>query len=122
MANVLVRTTVRTNEMNEITITSGHLTLKNGALTLKTREAVAAPNTAQAETPEKPKAKTGAERQKELYERRKAEGWRKIWVDPATLELAKLLGGIENIPADREAWIARVKEQKKRRPWWRFWS
>ena len=108
--------------MNEITITSGHLTLKNGALTLKTRDPVATDDPALAEPPEKPKAKTGAERQKELYERRKVDGWRKVWVDPATLELAELLGGIEKIPTERLAWIVRVSELEKRRPWWRrFW-
>jgi hypothetical protein len=109
--------------MNKITITTGQLTLKNGALTLKTRETIATRDPALAKPPEKSKAKTGAERQKELYERRKADGWRKVWVNPDTLELADMLGGIEKIPPDRLEWIARVSELEKRDPWWRrfFW-
>lgn len=104
--------------MNKHTVKTRDFSFKNGALTFQAQEPLSA--SIEEEKP-KAKAKTDAERQKDLYERRKAEGWRKIWVDPKTLELAKMLGGIENIPADREAWIARVKEQEKRRPWWRFW-
>lgn len=44
--------------------------------------------------------KTAKERAKDHYERRKAAGWRKTWVDPETLALAEELGGIEKIAAD----------------------
>lgn len=42
-------------------------------------------------------AKTAKERAKEHYDRKKAAGWRKTWVDPETLKLAEELGGIDKI-------------------------
>lgn len=45
--------------------------------------------------------KTAKERAKEHYDRKKAAGWRKTWVDPETLRLAEELGGIENIVSER---------------------
>ena len=40
---------------------------------------------------------TAAERQKALYERRRAAGWKKSWIDPKTAEVAADLGGIERL-------------------------
>ena len=113
--------------MTDIRIKDGKLTLKNGELIIRSKQLPPAggpsptspQNPAQASASQ---AKTSAERQKELYERRKAEGWKKIWVDPATMELAERLGGIQMIPQEREEWIAKVEEltrQQPPRPWWR---
>ncbi|SNR88148.1 hypothetical protein [Puniceibacterium sediminis] len=57
------------------------------------------------------RAKTQAERQKEHYHRRKAEGWRKTWVDPQTLTLADELGGIERIQAHRDKLVQLIRAQ-----------
>lgn len=55
--------------------------------------------------------KTAAERQKDHYDRRKDEGWRKGWIDPVTLARVKDLGGIEHVAAQHDR-LAEVVEQQ----------
>ena len=132
--------------MHEYKITAGQMRIKDGALTLKTPIDLAADEEEQRAAVEKidkersDKAKSNAARQKAFREKRKADGWRQDWISPATMELAKKLGGVEKIPDDRAYWITRAKtaEQEreqlkaeldrlrakakpKRTPWWRFW-
>lgn len=93
--------------------------------------------------------KTDAQRQKSLYKRRTAQGWRKGWLDPGTIDLAKRLGGVEKIPdayaaqrAENDRLKASMDSAEKRtkdadaalkaaeaelhrlrsRPWWRVWG
>ncbi len=115
--------------MTKFKITEGSFRLKNGALTLSFPDDIL-PNTDKTSpsepVQEKPEPKTAAERQKELYERRKADGWKKIYVDPATIELAQELGGIENIVEDRQHWIRTASElnakiESSKKPWWKVW-
>lgn len=111
--------------MTDFKIKNGRLTLKNGILTVRSLDldppkAETDGNTSTPIADDHPKPKTTAQRQRELYERRKADGWRKVWVDPKTLKLAEMLGGIDRISADREAWIAKATTSGPR-PWWRFW-
>lgn len=56
-------------------------------------------------------SKTAAERQKSLYERRKAAGWKKGWIDPATAQLAEDLGGIEHIVEHRDQLADLISQQ-----------
>ena len=60
--------------------------------------------------PPKKTPKSPAERAKSSYERRKAAGWRKIFVDPGTIALAKRLGGIEKLPKLVEDQARRIEE------------
>jgi hypothetical protein len=68
--------------------------------------------------------KTAKERAKEHYDRKKAAGWRKTWIDPETLRLAEELGGIDQLPADYQrllsAKVDAVKEldELKARGFW----
>ena len=55
--------------------------------------------------------KTAKERAKEHYDRKKAAGWRKTWVDPNTLALADELGGIEAVSGDRANLAKKIEEQ-----------
>lgn len=125
----------------ELKIRDAKLTLKNGTLTVsspdfKPKEAdMSAGAASEGEQPKENKtvAKTAAERQKELYERRKEAGWRKSWLNPATLALVEELGSIEAIPKEREALLAKIadlerekanqkpEERFQRRLWWQFW-
>lgn len=109
--------------MSDIKITDGKLTLKNGELTIRSQQvgtsnpaATTAPNTPPAPPPLTPQQQS-AQRQKQFYARRKAQGWKKDWIDPETQKLADELGGIEKIPE----LVAQL-----RKPWgwllWRFRS
>jgi hypothetical protein len=55
--------------------------------------------------------KSAKERAKEHYDRKKAAGWRKTWVNPETLKLADHLGGIEGVAADRAELTRKIEEQ-----------
>lgn len=124
----------------ELTICDAKLTLKNGTLTVsspdfKRKETDMSSGVAsESEQPRENKTapKTAAERQKELYERRKEAGWRKSWLNPATLALIEELGSIEAIPKEREALLAKIadleRERARQKPkeraprrWWHFW-
>lgn len=119
--------------MEELTIVNGQLTLRNGLLTVRSRDIARSKPTAPEEKTspdamqEKPVPKTAAERQKELYERRKADGWRKIWTDPKTIALADELGGVEHISENRAALLTRIAELEamialpRKRKWWFQW-
>ena len=50
----------------------------------------------------KKQPKSAKERAKSHYQRKTEEGWRKTWVDPDTLLLAEMFGGIENISKERD--------------------
>lgn len=54
--------------------------------------------------------KSDAERAKASYERKKAAGWSKLFVDPGTRALAKQLGGFEKIPKHVEQQYRRIEE------------
>ena len=74
---------------------------------------------------------TAAERQKALYERRRAAGWKKSWIDPKTAEVAADLGGIERLGwryermAEKiellETRIAAAEQKSRLRRWLRRW-
>ncbi len=51
----------------------------------------------QKETP-----KSDAGRSKDSYYKKRDAGWRMRWVDPDTLRLADMFGGIENISTQRD--------------------
>lgn len=51
---------------------------------------------------QKKQPKSAKERAKSHYQRKTEAGWRKTWVDPDTLALSEAVGGIENIPQERE--------------------
>jgi len=55
--------------------------------------------------------KSARTRAKLSYERRRAEGWKKGWIDPATQELAEQLGGIEHIREHRDELVELVRAQ-----------
>lgn len=46
--------------------------------------------------------KSAKERAKSHYQRKTEAGWKKTWVDPDTLLLADMFGGIENISKQRD--------------------
>lgn len=119
--------------MKEYTFTHGKMTMAGGKITLRTPIDIAAPEEeqqaaiAEEKKKQEDKAKSSAERQKEHRQKMKDAGWRKVYVDPVTIELGKELGGIENIAKDRAHWmqIAHRASAKTDAPakkfWWKFW-
>lgn len=45
----------------------------------------------------KKKAKSDKERARSLYQRRTAAGWKKTWVNPETLSIARQFGGVQKL-------------------------
>lgn len=108
-----LRQMLENRTLKTITIKDAAMRLKDGHLTLRASDLL--PKEKSVDRPEEhSEPMTAAQRQKKLYEDRKAKGWRKTWMPPELLELADQLGGIDKIAADREMWMRRAIEAEAR--------
>lgn len=65
-------------------------------------------------TPKKRKAKTDAERQKSLYTKKTAEGWKKVWMPPELLQHIACLGSVDAVLTEQSKTKADLKALKEK--------
>jgi hypothetical protein len=91
------------SQKTEIRFTDGVMKLKNGILTLDVKD----PQPKGKPTGDQPA--TGAERAKKFEAKKRAAGYKRDWIDPDTLALARELGSIQMIREDRDRLLDEVQ-------------
>lgn len=133
-----IQAAIHAGELSKIEITDARMRLKDGVFTLNAKDLLP-PKTEPTEG--KSKAKSNAERQRALAERRKEAGLVRDWVHKSVLSLTKEFGKPEEFAAEvarlrahaeeaesmaalekrrADAAMAEVQRLKSRR-WWRIW-
>ena len=124
------------DQPTEIQFTDGSMDVKNGVITLAVRD----PSSKSGSVRGSGHVSKSATRVKKFEAKKRDAGYKREWVDPDTLALAKQLGGIHAIREDRERLLRRVetltenivaqeqkiqelhrKSTKTARSWWRLW-
>ena len=128
-----LRRMIEDKTLKTITIKDAAMRLKDGNLILRASDLL--PKEKTPKNPDDPEATkepmTPAQRQKKLYEERKAEGWKKQWMTPDLIMIAEQLGGVEHVAPSWHKWMHRAvtaetqlmqqQEQRQPRRWWKFW-
>ena len=134
-----IQAAIHAGELSKIEITEARMRLKDGVFTLNAKDLLP-PKTEPTEG--KSKAKSNAERQRALAERKKEAGLVRDWVHKSVLAMSKEFGKPEEFAAEIERLRARAEEAEeiaasekqradaamaevqrlKSRRWWRFWG
>lgn len=133
-----IQAAIHAGELSKIEITDARMRLKDGVFTLNAKDLLP-PKTEPTEG--KSKAKSNAERQRALAERKKKAGLVRDWVHKSVLSMTKEFGKPEEFAAEiarlraraeeaesmaalekrrADAAMAEVQRLKSRR-WWRIW-
>jgi len=102
-----LREAVGDRRIKDLELDAADLRFKNGRFFVKTAE-LTAPD------PNKPKAKSSKERQREFNERKKAEGFRKDWLHESVDRMAREAGGQEYIEAFMNGQRQQLDEMRRK--------